>query len=54
VYQHRRVPISEDPKIFLVQQKMVEAWGIISDCFEDTAFHGRDWEVSEFNNTILA
>lgn len=47
------VPISEDPKIFLVQQKMVEAWGIISDCFEDTAFHGRDWE-SDLRTALLA
>lgn len=40
-----RVPASETPEVFAVQQTMLEAWHIIAESFEDPTFGGLSWEV---------
>ncbi|KAF8061390.1 CTPA3 [Scenedesmus sp. PABB004] len=38
-----RLPASEDPEIYQVQQTLFEAWSIVGDSFVDETFNGTYW-----------
>jgi len=49
-----RVPASETPEVFAVQQTMLEAWHIIAESFEDPTFGGLSWEDTLRDSLVAA